>query len=278
MGDTVCSAMASVSALVSVLAALCASASADSMPLFSWTSTKGAFDQVEPQSANALLAAKHKDFKASVVYLHSLSTEQLAMHKDATKQMQSTIQSSGSSIFRPLKQSNVQPDELVSQYSGEVVSASEAMNFVQKNADMFKSAEPQLLVVDMRSHEHGLDKLREADSIRAQLHKTLDSLTGGSLLSVLASTNPAPGRKLLWVEAHPVPQTGGTTTWNFYPQKTGGVSHLTPSALLALMATIYMFFIAICGYCCLFSLQTPDLFEGDQKKEMARALGTEEGK
>merc|ERR1712159_960273 len=263
MGDTVCSAMASVPALVSVLAALCASASADSMPLFSWTSTKGAFDQVEPQSANALLAAKHKDFKASVVYLHSLSTEQLAMHKDATKQMQSTIQSSGSSIFRPLKQSNVQPDELVSQYSGEVVSASEAMNFVQKNADMFKSAEPQLLVVDMRSHEHGLDKLREADSIRAQLHKTLDSLTGG---------------RLLWVEAHPVPQTGGTTTWNFYPQKTGGVSHLTPSTLLALMATIYMLFIAICGYCCLFSLQTPDLFEGDQKKEMARALGTEEGK
>merc|ERR1711907_666543 len=254
MGDTVCPAMSSVSALVSVLAALCASASADSMPLFSWTSTKGAFDQVEPQSANALLAAKHKDFEASVVYLHSLSTEQLAMHKDATKQMQSTIQSSGSSIFRPLKQSNVQPDELVSQYSGEVVSASEAMNFVQKNADMFKSAEPQLLVVDMRSHEHGLDKLREADSIRA------------------------PGRKLLWVEAHPVPQTGGTTTWNFYPQKTGGVSHLTPSTLLALMATIYMFFIAICGYCCLFSLQTPDLFEGDQKKEMARALGTEEGK
>ena len=85
--DTVCPAMSSVSALVSVLAALCASASADTMPLFSWTSTKGAFDQVEPQSANALLAAKHKDFKASVVYLHSLSTEQLAMHKDATKQM-----------------------------------------------------------------------------------------------------------------------------------------------------------------------------------------------
>jgi len=95
---------------------------------------------------------------------------------------------------------------------------------------------------------------------------------------VLASTKPSPGRKLLWLEAHnEYDSSTQKTQWIFFPMKTGGVQNLTPNSLLGLLATVYMFFIALCGYCCLFSLQTPDLFEGDQKKEMARALGTEEG-
>merc|ERR1711865_189908 len=77
-----------------------------------------------------------------------------------------------------------------------------------------------------------------------------------------------PGRKLLWDDTHNTAGSSSAASWGFYPRPTGGVYYLTPSALLGLGATMYMFFIAFCGYCCLFALQTPDLFEGDQKKEM----------
>jgi hypothetical protein len=261
--------------LTIVAGVLCAGAAADTYPLFSWTKVKGAFDNVEPTSAGSLIAAKHKEFKASVVYLHSLSTEQLATHKTATHKMQDSIRDSGSSIFRPLADSNVQPDELASLHSGHVLPCSDAVQFIHKNMHLFQSGKPQLLVVDMRTHEHDLDQLIAADAIRAQIEAALHKATAGDVLSVLASTPSAPGRKLLWLEAHNQ-VSGGTAEWVFFPLKTGGVHYLTPNSMLALLATVYMFFVAICGYCCLFSLQTPDLFEGDQAKEMDRALGNEE--
>jgi len=256
--------------LAVVASVLCAGAAGDSYPLFSWSSSKGLFDDFEPDSASAVLAAKHKNFKASVVYLHSLSTKQLATHKLATEKMQGCIHKSESSIFRPLSDPSIQPDQLVAPYHGHVVLASEAVSFLNNHHEIFSGGEPQVLVVDMRTHEHGLEQLTEADSIRAQVHAALDSITGGDFLSVLASTQSAPGRKLLWLEAHPV-----SGEWEFYPLKTGQVRYLTSSSLLGLGAAMYMFFIAFCGYCCLFQLQTPDLFEGDQKKEMDRALGNE---
>ena len=82
---------------------------------------------------------------------------------------------------------------------------------------------------------------------------------------------------MLWDDTHNTAGSSSAASWGFYPRPTGGVYYLTPSALLGLGATMYMFFIAFCGYCCLFALQTPDLFEGDQKKEMDRALGQEGG-
>merc|ERR1711937_61806 len=82
---------------------LCTGSSANTHPLFSWTSVKGTFDNMDPKSASDLIEAKHKDFQASVVYLHPLSTKQLAMHKSATQKMQEFITNAQSSIFRPVE-------------------------------------------------------------------------------------------------------------------------------------------------------------------------------
>eukprot|EP00656_Telonema_subtile_P011875 TRINITY_DN1592_c0_g1_i2.p1 TRINITY_DN1592_c0_g1~~TRINITY_DN1592_c0_g1_i2.p1 ORF type:complete len:283 (-),score=84.80 TRINITY_DN1592_c0_g1_i2:236-1084(-) len=254
-----------------VASVLCASAAADSYPLFSWTGAKGAFEGFEPTSASALIEAKHKGFKASIVYLHSLSTEQLGAHKQVTAKMQDCIQKSGSSIFRPLQDSSINPDELVAPYSGHVVHASEAESFLKTHS--FSENKSEVVLIDMRGMELNAERLIEADQLRAAVEERMNQVTGGNYLSVLASTRPAPGRKLLWVETH---NTNGTSpVWEFYPLKTGGVRYLNPNSLLGLGAALYMFFIALCGYCCLFSLQTPDLFEDDQRKEMARALDHE---
>jgi len=256
-----------------VATVLCTSAAADTYPLFSWTSAKGVFDKFEPTSASALLAAKHKNFQASIVYLHSLSTEQLGANKQVTAKMQECIQKSKSSVFRPLEDSSISPDQLVAPYNGHVVSASEAVSFL-KNRD-FSSQKPEMVLVDMRGMELNEEHLIQADQLRSDVEAILNKATNGNYLSVLASTMPAPGRKLLWLEAHNVVSGAAgsqVASWDFFPVKTGEVRYLTPNSLLGLAASLYMVFVALCGYCCLFSLQTPDLFEDDQKKEMARAL------
>merc|ERR1740115_117654 len=64
--------------LLVAAATLLVGAAAETYPLFSWSGAKGTFSNYEPKSASELIAAKHHAFKASVVYLHSMSTEQLA--------------------------------------------------------------------------------------------------------------------------------------------------------------------------------------------------------
>merc|ERR1712023_208985 len=50
------------------------------------------------------------------------------------------------------------------------------------------------------------------------------------------------------------------------------VQYLTPNLMIAILVMIYMGFLVICSWCCILSLQTPEKFEGDQEKDMARAL------
>jgi hypothetical protein len=258
-------------------ATLLVGAAAETYPLFSWSGAKGTFANYEPKSASELIAAKHHGFKASVVYLHSMSTEQLAGGGN-TEAMQKAIGNSDSSIFRPLDTASVDAQELVAPFGGHVLKASEAVTFLKKNPEVFSSEKPSVVLVDLREMEATQELLAQGDAIRAQVEAEFAKGTKGDFLSVLTSTKAGPGRKLLWDDVHNTAAHGSTTAqWEFYPRPTGGVHYLTPNVLLALGATIYMFFIAICGYCCLFALQTPDLFEGDQKKEMDRALGQEGG-
>jgi hypothetical protein len=323
----------SILALVTVLVG----AAAETYPLFSWSGSKDLFANYEPASASELIAAKHKGFKASVVYLHSMSTEQLAGGGN-TDAMQNAIGKSDSSIFRPLATSSINPEELVAPYNGHVVKASEAVTFLKNNPDVFSSAQPKVVLVDLRDMEATKELLAQADEIRSSVEAAFEAGTQGyfcsappstpavssacalapasnhamhfpspvsvtlviddwfcwfaqtrrglifvfgtgNFLSVLTSTKAGPGRKLLWQDTHNIAEAStDDPKWAFYPRPTGGVYYITPSGLLGLGATMYMFFIAICGYCCLFALQTPDLFEGDQKKEMDRALGQEGGK
>jgi hypothetical protein len=265
--------MRSILAIVTILVG----AAAETYPLFSWSGSKDLFANYEPASASELIAAKHKGFKASVVYLHSMSTEQLAGGGN-TDAMQNAISKSDSSIFRPLAASSINPEELVAPYDGHVVKASEAVTFLKNNPDVFSSVQPKVVLVDLRDMESTKELLAQADEIRSSVEAAFEAGTQGNFLSVLTSTKAGPGRKLLWQDAHNIADATSDPKWGFYPRPTGGVYYITPSGLLGLGATMYMFFIAICGYCCLFALQTPDLFEGDQKKEMDRALGQEGGK
>ena len=55
----------------------------------------------------------------------------------------------------------------------------------------------------------------------------------------------------------------------------GTVSYLTPTLLLAVLTMLYMIFLAMCAFCCITALQTPEKFEGEFEDEMKRALSNE---
>merc|ERR1712086_208166 len=129
--------------LLVAAATLLVGAAAETYPLFSWSGAKGTFSNYEPKSASELIAAKHHAFKASVVYLHSMSTEQLAGGGN-TEAMQKAIGNSDSSIFRPLDAASVDAHELVAPYAGHVVKALEAVAFLQKNPQVFSTEKPSL--------------------------------------------------------------------------------------------------------------------------------------
>merc|ERR1712146_45196 len=51
--------------------------------------------------------------------------------------------------------------------------------------------------------------------------------------------------------------------------------YLTPTLLLAIMVMVYVAVVALCAFCCILSLQTPEKFEGDMEREMSSALNEE---
>merc|ERR1711865_609443 len=175
--------------LLVAAATLLVGAAAETYPLFSWSGAKGTFSNYEPKSASELIAAKHHAFKASVVYLHSMSTEQLAGGGN-TEAMQKAIGNSDSSIFRPLDVASVDAHELVAPYAGHVVKALEAVAFLQKNPQVFSTEKPSVVLVDLREMEGTQELL-------AQVEAEFEKGTKGDFLSVLTSTKAGPGRKLL---------------------------------------------------------------------------------
>eukprot|EP00658_Telonema_sp_P-2_P007069 TRINITY_DN12636_c0_g1_i10.p1 TRINITY_DN12636_c0_g1~~TRINITY_DN12636_c0_g1_i10.p1 ORF type:complete len:192 (+),score=67.07 TRINITY_DN12636_c0_g1_i10:245-820(+) len=187
--------------------------------------------------------------------------------------MQKSIDRSPSSIFRPMPQPCEHPDALAQQVDGHVVPASEALEFAKTQSKTTEGKKAQVLIVDMRGMESTPSDLEKADTIRDQVDQLMNQATDGNVLSIMSSTASAPGRKLLWTETHNIATSTSTATWGFFPMKTGAVWYLTSNSLLGLGVTMYLFFIAFCGFCCLSQLQTPDVFMGDQKEEMDRALG-----
>lgn len=260
-----------ISRLVLAFALLQVIAGETSYPLFAWTPSAGSLDGIEPNSAAELLQAKHSAFKGSVVFMHSLSTEELAANRLTTKQMQQSIDSAAASLFRPLASSPTDASELSAAVGrSQQVSAESALDFLEANPAFFEGPDHPVLMVDMREMESSVDSLTAADALRSKIlsHKAVPA----EVLQVLSTIKATAARKLLWTDTYNSAATG-EAVWSFYPRPTGGMTTLHPNGLLGLGMTFYLIFIAFCGFCCMFQLQTPDMFEGDQKEEMNRALG-----
>merc|ERR1711988_196775 len=264
---------------LAVLAMAAAAAASETFPLFAWSGVKPAGDgflAADSGSAHTFLEANLGRFKGAVVFLHSLSTNQLAANPATTRLMQKAIDQSASSIFRPL----AAPTDPARLGAGEVKSlpADEALSFLAQNPQFLGDGEHRTLVVDLRQMEAELESITAADQLRQQIAQAAHEATGGDYLAVVTSSGSSNGRRLLWLDTHNSMANGASTAiWNFYPRPTGQAYYTNPNMVLGLGAMAYMMLIAFCGFCCLFQLQTPDLFEGDQKKEMDRALGNEAG-
>merc|ERR1711907_389851 len=89
-------------------------------PVFAWTKQPDILAGFEPESAENLLRAKHRAADGSIVFLHSLSTTELAADQQITKRMQQSIESAAGDSWELLAS--------VSNYT--VVPANEALKFL----------------------------------------------------------------------------------------------------------------------------------------------------
>merc|ERR1711907_54765 len=261
--------------LVTALALIQSIVGEADFPVFAWTKQPDILAGFEPESAENLLRAKHRAADGSIVFLHSLSTTELAADQQITKRMQQSIESAGSSLFRAFDSAAGDSSELLASVSNyTVVPANEALKFLDTNPDYFKQGGHCVLAVDMRSMEASIGDLIAADDLRSQL-STHKATQEASLLHVLTTLKPPMGRKLLWVDTINIAGSGSPAQWSFFPRPTGTMYTLHPNGMLGLGVIFYLLFIGLCGFCCMLQLETPDMFEGDQKEEMKRLLGAE---
>merc|ERR1711998_103668 len=273
MGGHQLTTMAKQLSLVAVL--LCVAA-AETFPLFAWTGFKPSgesFLGADSDSAHQFLAANQARFKGSVVFLHSLSTQELAATPATTRMMQQTIDQSAASIFRPL----TGPTDPTQLGDGEVkqVSGKEALGFLAEHPEFLADGAHRTLVVDLRQMEAELESITAADQLRQQITQAAHQATEGEYLAVVTSSGRSAGRRLLWLDTHNSMPTGTTAAiWNFYPRPTGGAYYTNPNMVLGLGAMAYMMLIAFCGFCCLFQLQTQTCLRVTRRRRWTGLLGT----
>jgi len=294
--------------LGALAAAAAAETSASSIPLFKWAGNSqvdvGASDSTAQGALSALLAG-HKDAEMVMVYLlHEVSSKALHGKSAALTNFQDVLAKADSSSFSNIALKAQGSDDLhkaarEAGASAVAVPSSELQAFLAKNAGLAANKKQDVVVV---TFPEGAD-IAEADALVGAAEKAVASSTNGAHAGLLSSTlsektvatnlafqftgsNSATSKYYSAPSAFNVwTRTGATnlippgTTNAGYTSNQGGKGlkygpsvYLTPTLLLAIIVTLYMLFVSISAFCCILSLQTPEMFEGDQLKLMKEAL------
>jgi len=287
--------LAALAALaVSLVAAQ--NAVSSTMPLFAWSGHSELASK--PQSADAALASALSTGRTEMVMVYMLnevSTQEMHNAKEAFTNLQDTLDRARSSTFTAVPVSKVDVASLlatakVNGIVGHDVESSKLQGFLADHAALLSNGKPDVLIVRFPDDINSAG----ADAIIGSAEKAVSSATDGkynSILSTLSSMEPDVAINLankffqssdLRSNVHNLNANANTTTGaDAYVKNEGlytksvvyGPSYyLTPTLLVAILVMIYMGVLLISAYCCLLSLQTPEKFEGDQEKDMARAL------
>jgi len=279
-----------------VVAAVAASETAAStMPLFSWSSHSEL--QPKPRSADAALASALSSGETELVMMYMLnevSTQEMQSAKGGFTNLQDTLETARSSTFTALPVTKVDMSGLLETASahgvvGHDVESSELQNFLAENAQLMSNGKPDVVIVRF---PEGQDTA-SADALIGSAEKAVASATDGkynSILSTLSSMETGVATNLAFkffqtsnlrsnvhnIDANATVSATGALVDNYglYVKSVmyGPTYYLTPTLLIAILVMIYMFVLLLAAYCCLLQLQTPEMFEGDQERDMARAL------
>jgi len=303
--------MRTVLSLAVALAAIVAYAVADSamtttMPLFKW-SGKNAGPVGEPKSVDGALAQSLNSGNPEIVMvymLHEVSSNQMHSEKESMKNLKSAVTSSKWSNFNALPLAKVETSSLLStarEHGANVmeVQSSELQGFLAQHPELLSNAKPDVVVVNFPAKEH----LATVDSVvgatekdlaftdaRTSILSTTSAMVGdeaSNLMTFYSSSN-------LWTQPASVEQANsnaknpstvapkylqpfgpGTSITTRHSLLYGPSYYLTPTLLLAILVMIYIGVVALCAFCCILSLQTPEKFEGDMEREMSSALNEE---
>lgn len=294
-------ALLAVACLVALSAA--AETSASSIPLFKWAGKSqvdvGASDSTAQGALSGLLTG-HKDAEMVMVYLlHEVSSKALHAKSAALTNFQDVLAKADSSSFSKIALKAQGSDALLKAAreagaSAVAVPSSELQAFLAKNADLAVNNKQDVVVVTFPESAN----IAEADALVGASEKAVASSTNGAHVGLLSSslsektvatnlafqfsnTNSATSKYYGAPSAFNVWTKSGAT--NLVPPgymsnqggkglKYGPSRYLTPTLLLAIIITLYMLFVSISAFCCILSLQTPEMFEGDQRELMKQAL------
>merc|ERR1711934_556000 len=232
----------------------CAVASSMStMPLFVWSGHSKVASL--GQSVKTALSSNLAGAEIVMVYmLDGVSAHAMADRKAALTNLQGSMEKAQDSAFAGLPVHKVSSADVVAAAekkaeSTHSVKSTELQAFLANNAKLLSNGKPDVVVVQFpaKTDLASVDALVGAanDAVSAVTSKFVGILSSGNSLELGQTTNLA----------------------SFVP-----TYYLTPTLLVALLVGAWLLFVSLCAYCCILSLQTPEKFEDDHKKDMARAL------
>merc|ERR1711998_404465 len=261
------------------------------MPLFAWSGHSDM--QAQPKSAESALATAITSGKPEIVVaymLNEVSTKDLQAQKETFTNLQESLEQAHSSSFAALPVSKVDVNSLLATskthgVTGADVESSQLEAYLAAHPELMTNEKPDVLVVRFP------EKMDAAhtDRVLGTAQKSIAAATSGKYSSILTTTSsmePGVATNLAfhwnagdYLRAAPMNTlanfTGSVSTWPTTGRTSlyyGGAANMTPTLAIAILVMIYMAFLALSAYCCILSLQTPECFEGDQEKDMARAL------
>merc|ERR1711934_543395 len=264
---------------------LCVGSSMSTMPLFVWSGHSKVASL--GQSVKTALSSNLAGAEIVMVYmLDGVSAHAMADRKAALTNLQGSMEMAQDSAFAGLPVHKVSSADVVAvaekdAESTHSVKSTELQAFLANNAKLLSNGKPDGAVVQFpaKTDLASVDALVGAanEAVSAVTPKFVGILSSGNSLELGQTTNLAsfvPGDP--W---SPTSSTNGiTANAAIFGGKLGvGIQYgptslLTPTLLVALLVGAWLLFVSLCAYCCILSLQTPEKFEDDHKKDMARAL------
>merc|ERR1711907_49897 len=250
-------------------------ASMSTMPLFVWSSSN---DVDRTNSVKSAISKNLKGSEVTMLYmLNEVSSHQMQQKKAALTNLQETLQRARSTSFAALPVQNVDTADITEHIRKMGVSvahikSTDLQAHLADHPEITSNGKPDVVMVqfpknaDLASVDMEVGAAEKA--ITAATTKHVGILSTSSSQEMPSATNLAQVFSNSYSELST--RYGQTALWY------GTVSTLTPTLLVAILVMIFLGIMLFCAYCCILSLQTPQMFEGDQKKEFLRALNLDE--
>jgi len=262
---------AALCALLFVAVALGA-ASVSTMPLFVWSGS----DKVAPgaKSVKTALSENLKGSEVAMVYMmNEVSSHKMRQSGDALTNLQDSLTKAKSTAFAAIPVEKVSTEDIATAartMGANVVNVKSAdlQAHLAAHPEIATNGKPDVVMVQFAANAD----MGTVDSVVGAANKAISAATTKHV-GILSTTNAqdiadATNLAFRYEDIY----TQGTVAFGSGAIFTGTVSMLTPGLLVGILMMVFMGILALSAYCCLMSLQTPQMFEGDQKDDMRRAL------